>query len=410
MNEIINPSTDLPVMANPSGERSIPIKVIGFGGAGLSIVSRLKPEGWDKVTLAVADTDKRALERVLTVQEKLLLGRNTSKGLGCGGDPEWGKEAAESSREELKALSEGAELLFLVCGLGGGTGGNAAAILAEEAGKRKALVITFAVMPFSFEARRRAQQANEALTELRRVCAAVIPLANDAVLQVIEDDESVQKALTHSDEWVRQGIRSIWSMLFRDALLAIDFSALKRVFKSRGSRTVYSMGRGSGEQRIHEALESLRYCPLMVMPDFARKADHLLVNIIGGSDLSMTNVREIMDAVLERFGRDLHATVGAVVEEGMQGKIEITVLGVNDTGGSRPRSFAGDYVTPTSVAQQAERKNRKGGILSRKQEEFSFASSPKRGYFEETDQNLYQGEDLDVPTYMRKGIRLISLQ
>ena len=410
MSATTSPFDELPPQENPEGERGIPIKIIGLGGAGISIVSRLQAGEWEQVRLAAADTDRRTLERASSVPERLLIGRTETKGLSSGGDPECGRKAAEAAREELKALSEEAELLFLVCGLGGGTGGNAATVLAEEAGKRKALVIAFAVMPFSFEGGRRTAQAQEALGELREACDAVIPLANDAVLQVIDDDESVREALARSDEWVQRGIRSIWSMLFLKGLMPLDYAGLRRVFKARGGRTIYSLGCGDGEQKLEKTVETLRSSPLTAMPDFARKADRLLVNIIGGPDLSMREAKVLMEAVTEQFGRDVDIIMGAVAEESMSGRLEVAVLGVSDTGVRKPRPLSASRAESQQddFPGKGARKRRKSDKSEKNQGEFDLGSFFTRGYFDRTGRNLYQGEDLDTPTFQRRGIKLVQ--
>jgi cell division protein FtsZ len=427
---------ELPLTPELLTDRSIAIKLVGVGGAGSNAVDRLKMENLDRLQMAVINTDYQALSSS-PVQDKVLIWTSVTRGLGAGGDPELGREAAEADREKISAVVKGCDLVFLVAGMGGGTGSGASPIVAEIASEAGALVIAFVTLPFSFEGGRRAKQAEEGLAALRRCCDAVIPLPNDMLLQEGEEGETALDSFARADEWIGRGVRSIWSMLFRTGLINLDFSTLRQAFAQRGGKTLFGLGSGAGENAATEAIESLKLCPLLHTPEFSRKADRLLVNIVGGTDLTLPKVNEMMTAVSEQFGRDSHIIMGAVIDESMQQRVEICVLGTTDIVGRgvmprRPQHAPRGKVTafsptPTPSAPAAAAVPGKAPLppMDRKvaaqtaelplvhettkpvaQDEFTFGEIESRGFFDKTDRNLFEGHDLDVPTYLRKGIKV----
>jgi cell division protein FtsZ len=318
--------------------------------------------------------------------------------------------------------------VFIVTGMGGGTGSGASPLVAEIAAEQGALVIAFVTLPFSFEGGRRLKQAEEGLRALRGVCDAVIPLPNDVLLQMASDNETVLDSFARADEWIGRGVKSIWSMLFKTGLINLDFATLRQAFSQRGGKTLFSLGEGRGEEAVGDAIRSLKLCPLLHTPDFSRKADRLLVNILGGADLSLPKVNEIMTAITDQFGRDSHIIMGAVIDEDMPGRVEVCVIGTSDMGGRgvparRPVVAAGRSRPPlpigprsesvgaapvaAGVTKPAEPEAKATSPVKLAQEEFGFGEIESRGHFEKTDRNLFDGQDLDVPTYLRKGIKIV---
>lgn len=430
-----NPSNELPLEALT--DRDVGIKLIGIGGGGSNAVDRLKMENLDRLQLAVINTDFKALN-ISPVQDKILIGTTVTRGLSAGGDPVLGYEAADADREKISDIVRGTDLVFIVAGLGGGTGSGAAPVVAEVAMEAGALVIAFVTLPFSFEGGRRRKQAEEALAELRAVCHAVIPLSNDLLLQEGTEQTSVLDAFARADAWIGRGVKSIWGLLSRTGLINLDFAALRQAFQQRGGKTLFGLGVGEGENAAMLAFEDLKQCPLLHTPEFARKADRLMVNITGGADLSLTKVNELMTAVTEEFGKEAHVIMGAVIDEELQGKVEVCVLGTTDLGSRnfvrRPAPIAKKtekstppIVTITSSAETGSKPGKasvatEAGTRSPisnasaadpkdkpQQEEFGFGGNDpveNRGSFNKSDRNLFQGHDLDVPTYLRKGIKI----
>jgi cell division protein FtsZ len=414
-------------------DRNVGIKLIGVGGGGSNAVDRLKMENLDRLQLAVINTDFTALSSS-PVQEKVLIGATLTRGLSAGGDPAIGFSAADADREKLAEVVRGMDLVFIVAGLGGGTGSGATPVLAEVATQAGAVVIAFVTLPFSFEGGRRRKQAEDALAELRQVCHAVIPLPNDILLQEGTEQTSVLDAFARADVWIGRGVKSIWAMLSRTGLINLDFSSLRQAFQQRGGKTLFGLGVGAGDNAALAAFEDLKQCALLHTPEFARKADRLLVNITGGPDLSLTKVNELMNAVTDEFGREAHVIMGAVIDEAMQGRVEVCVLGTTELGGrnfarrippprkpekpaatsttASPESnptvtttvTAGGSKPPAAAPAQAAHAQKPA------QEEFGFQgeTAENRGSFGRSERNLFDGQDLDIPTYLRKGIKVVA--
>ncbi|WP_221030969.1 cell division protein FtsZ [Actomonas aquatica] len=431
-------ASELPLAApaNALNDPDVSIKVIGLGGAGGNVVDRLKMENLDRLRLAAINTDLQALNSS-PLEEKVLIGSAITRGLGAGGDPDLGFDAAESDREKIAEVVRDCDLVFLIAGMGGGTSSGAAPIVADVASEAGALVIAFVTMPFSFEGGRRGKQAEEGLLALRRSCDAVITLPNDILLQEASEGETALDSFARADAWIGQAVRSVWAMLFRTGLINLDFATLRQAFHTRGGKTLFGLGQGEGPDAVAQAIASLDMCPLLATPEHARKADRLLVNIVGGTDLKLSKVNEIMSAVTERYGRDSHVIMGAVIDEDLQGRVEVCVIGTSDIGGrlpprrpssSRGRSNAGAaspvgvrvadiarVETPEPAAASGATEVEKAGAKARgkrpaadeSQNEFFFQNlAENRGHFERTDRNLFEGQDLDVPTYLRKGIKI----
>lgn len=412
-------SSELPLTHEVLTDRSIAIKIVGVGGAGSNAIDRLKMDNLDRVQLAVINTDLQALSSS-AVQEKVLIGGTVTRGLGTGGEPDSGREAAEADREKIAAVVKGCDLVFLLAGLGGGTGGGATPVVADVATKEGALVIAFVTMPFSFERGRRLKQAEEALTALRRGCDAVIPLCNDVLLQECSDSAGVKAAFAQADGWIGRGVKSIWSMLFRTGLINLDFATLQQVFQSRGGKTLFSLGAGEGPDAVAQTVESLKLCPLLQMTETTRKPDRLLVNIVGGADLTLPMVNELMTAVTEHFGRESHVIMGAVIDEGMEHRLEVCVVGTTDVGNRSQPPWRARAARGGAAAAAREPNEKPAGTAAApftppdsapaektEQNEFLFGEVEDRGHFDKTDRYLFGGQDLDVPTYLRKGVKIV---
>lgn len=414
------------------------IKIIGVGGAGTNTVDRLQLHESGKAQLAAINTDAQALA-ASPIPEKVMIGRSVTRGLSTGGSVELGKKAAETDSAAILNLVSGMDLVFILVGLGGGTGSGAAPIVARAARDQGALVVAFATQPFSLEGGGRLEVAEEALGELRRHSDAVIPLPNDLLLQQAAEDATVLDAFEQADAWIGCGVRSICSMLFETGLINVDFATLRKAFCAEGGKTLFGLGRAEGDDFVEKALEDLAMCPLLHTPEYARKADRLLVNIIGGTDLGIAHVNKIMAAVTERFGSKADTVLGAVIDDSLRRAVEICVIGTTDVGGrgsyvrkpsktlvNKPKppapkpfpeieerepelsiSDKGSRSKSSSprVHQSKLRRSKEDMLID--QEEFLFVSEQEqRGYFDKTDRNLFEGEDLDVPTYLRRGIRV----
>jgi cell division protein FtsZ len=427
-------------LINGLPDRQASMKIVGVGGAGSNAVDRLKMEDLGQVPLAVINTDAQALSSS-PVEVKCMIGKGLTRGLGTGGDPELGAAAAEADIGAINRIVGGTDLVFLLAGIGGGTGSGAAPVVARCASDAGALVIAFVTLPFTFEGVRRQKQAEEGLALLRKTCDAVIPLPNDILLQQLDDDASVLDAFEKADDWIARGVKSIWAILSRTGLINLDFASLRQVFSHKGGKTLFGLGCGEGRNWVQEGINDLMLCPLLHTPEFSRRADRLLVNIVGGPDLGISHVNKIMSAVNEHFGKDAHVAMGAVIDEAMAGKVEICVLGTTDVN-IRPGIFQRKVAAvralepavfkplrpslpeperidpePVGAPLQVSAEAAGAGTLAPKavgrvggrveQEEFLFKDAGKRGFFDSTDDTVFKGENLDIPAYMRRGIRIV---
>jgi cell division protein FtsZ len=436
----IPPAADSLVPGNLP-EDSLRVKIIGVGGAGTNAVDRLQldDEG-ARLHLLAINTDAQALNSS-PLAEKLLIGRSLTRGAGTGGEPEVGKKAAEADVERIGKILQGIDLVFILAGLGGGTGSGAAPVVAQAATKAGALVVAFVMLPFSSEGARRRQIAEQALVDLRGTCDAVIPVPNDLLLQHLDADATVLDAFSQADTWVSRAIRSISAILFHTGLINLDFATLRRAFTPRGGKTLFGLGQGSGPDCVAQALQDLMLCPLLHTPELSRRADRLLVNIVGGPELSLARVNEIVAAIAEKFCSRDQTVLGAVIDERLTGKLEICVIGGTDIGSrlpsrrtappglrattpaggkpaiedddeDAPQLFPEDATTTGTANSRAVHASKlKGGKAGKtedeEQNEFHFVDKDEqRGYFDQTERNFFDGEDLDVPTYLRRGVKL----
>lgn len=416
-------TNELPGEAGP-----ISVKLIGVGGAGTNIVDRLMLSHTPGIELAAVNTDQQSLADSPT-RHKLCIGKSVTGGLGAGGDVEIGREAALADIEAIDALVKDVDLLFLAAGLGGGTGTGAAPVIAEQALKQGALVIAFVALPFSIERAKRANTAQEGLLRLREVCNAVIPLPNDLLIQESESGASLLDAFSKADAWIERAVRSIYLMMTKTGIINLDFAQLRQAFAKRAGKTLFGLGNGSGPDAAVQAVEDLKLCPLLHTPEFSKKAEHLLVNIVGGAELSIDDTQMIMEAVVESFGADASIAMGAVIDEELGDQVEICVVGTSDVSSvpmmrvarrkiaSAPpvkaepvvasSEQAAPYGAEAAVSKSKARPATHVRSSKLEQHEFSFTDTEPKGEFENSTGAVFEGQDLDSPTYLRKGVKIV---
>mgnify|MGYP001464730438 CR=1 FL=1 len=407
------------MFSGQSDENGMRVQIIGVGGAGSNIVDCLSLEisGLGNCDFAVVNTDRAALENS-PIDEKCLVGRKVTRGLGTGGEMELGQQAADQDRDTLRNMMSNPDIVFVVAGLGGGTGTGAAPVVAEVASSLEALVISYVTVPFTFEGGRKKSLADEGLVKLRKASDAVIPLPNDVLLQGDDGDSSVLKAFAQAKDWIRTGIEAILSLIWKTGICNIDFSTLRNAFVERGGKTLFGVGSGSGESAATKALENLMLCPMLRTPENSLKADNLIVNITGGANLGMIEVTQIMNYLHNEIGGGENTAMGAVIDENQGDSIEIFILGTTNLNRSIKMKNAPAVEPEDLFTEKKTKKNKKGKGADRgqedllaaetTQEEFGFLETldESRGFFDKTEKNLHNGEDLDIPTYLRRGIKI----
>ncbi len=349
----------------PEVTPSARIIIIGVGGGGGNAINSMVRSKVDGVEFIAINTDAQSLYNSQATK-KINIGKAVTKGLGAGANPAIGKSAAEESSEELKAAMEGADMVFIVCGLGGGTGTGGAPIVASLARELGILTVGVVTKPFSFEGMKRQNQAAEGLAELKENVDTLITIPNDKVLSIIDKKTPVLDAFMIIDDILRQGIQGISSIITDNGLINVDFADVKSVMHNAGS-ALMGIGFGTGENRAIEAARAAIDSPLLELK--INGARGILLNITGGADLSLYEVDEAAKVITEAADPDANIIFGAVIDESYTGEVKCTVVA---TGFSEQSQTKGSPITPQM---------KRLGLNSRME------------------------EDLEVPAFMRKTLK-----
>lgn len=303
--------------------RSANMKVVGIGGAGGNAVNRMIDEDLEGVEFISANTDAQALEKSCS-QITLQLGKKLTRGLGAGARPEIGRQAVSESADDVRAALEGADLVFITAGMGGGTGTGAAPIVGEIARELGALTIAIVTRPFSFEGKKRMRQAEQGLAELRRTVDTTIIVPNDRLLAVVGKGTSFRDALKKADEVLLNATQGISDLIRVSGDVNVDFADVRTIMSCRGAALMGS-GFGEGDHRAIEAAQEAVSSPLLDEVSI-RGAQGVLINITGGMDLAIDEVTQISTIIQEEAGDDAEIIFGAVHDREMDGKIRVTVI------------------------------------------------------------------------------------
>lgn len=303
-------------------EKSAVIKVIGVGGGGCNAVNRMVEAGLKGVEFIAVNTDRQALNRCLA-ETKVQIGEKLTRGLGAGANPEVGQKAAEETLDEITALMDGTDMIFITAGMGGGTGTGAAPIIAKAAKDMGILTVGVVTKPFSFEGAKRKKQAELGINFLKKYVDSLVIVPNDKLLQNCERNTSMLEAFQMADDVLRQGVQGISDLISDFALINVDFADVKSVMTDRGVAHM-GVGRGTGEKRASDAVKAAIESPMLETTIQGAKA--ILLYVAGGYDLGMLEVSEIASLVEEQADRDCILIFGAAVDEEMKDEIAITVI------------------------------------------------------------------------------------
>lgn len=307
----------------PEIETFAKIKVVGVGGGGGNAVSRMIDAKIRGVEFVVINTDAQALHNS-KAQEKIHIGKNLSKGLGAGMNPEIGRQAAEENRDEIQEMLKGADMVFVTCGLGGGTGSGAAPIVAETAKEIGALTVGVVTRPFSFEGAQRRAIAEEALINMKERVDALITIPNDKLLSIIDRKTTLVNAFRIVDDVLRQGVQGISDLITKPGIVNVDFADVRAIMEDSGS-ALMGIGIASGENRASEAAKAAINSPLLDLSITGAKG--VLFNISGASDLGMLEINEAANIITENIDPNAKVIFGAVSDDQLKkGEIQITVV------------------------------------------------------------------------------------
>ena len=320
-------------------DNSAVIKVIGVGGGGCNAVNRMMEADLKGVQFIAVNTDKQALNRC-KAETKVQIGEKLTRGLGAGGNPEVGQRSAEETLEEITDLLEGSDMVFITAGMGGGTGTGAAPIIAKASKDLGILTVGVVTKPFSFEGKKRKDQAELGLSLVKKYVDSLVVVPNDKLLQNCEKNTSMLDAFTMADDVLRQGVQGISDLISDFALINVDFADVKSVMTDRGIAHM-GTGHGSGENRAKDAVKSAIESPLLETTIGGAKA--ILLYVSGGYDLGMLEVNEIASLVEEQADREAILIFGAAVSENMNDEVAITVIATGFEAGLTPENSYGNF-------------------------------------------------------------------
>jgi len=375
-----------PVFELEETRDSAKIKVIGLGGGGSNAINRMMEARFTGVEFIVANTDSQAL-RFSPAPLKIQIGARLTQGLGAGADPEVGKNAALEDREQIKKMLEGADMVFVTAGLGGGTGTGSAPIVAATAKELGILTVAVVTKPFAFEGRRRAQQAEQGLTELRGVVDTLITIPNQRLLAVVDRGTPLVEAFKVADTVLLQAVQGISDLILVPGLINLDFADVRTIMAGMGM-ALMGAGIGKGENRALDAAQKAVASPLLdeTSIDGARG---ILINFTGGSDLSLHEVEEAARIVQEAAHEEAHIIFGAVIDPSLQDEVRITVIA---TGFSERK----ESTQPSGKVVDLPRPARPGVPTTKDWRRRVPADIRAEGEAEPTE------EDLDVPAFLRR--------
>lgn len=298
------------------------IKVVGVGGSGGNAIQRMITAKLRGVEFVAINTDSQALANN-DAPIKIQIGKDNNRGLGAGGDPESGRKAVEENKDEVYEALKGSDMVFVTCGMGGGTGTGAAPFVAEISKELGALTVAVVTKPFTFEGHRRRKIAELGIQELKDKVDTLITIPNDRLLQVIDKKTSLFDAFGVVDDVLRQGVQGISDLITLHGIINVDFADVKTIMQDAGS-ALMGIGRGSGDNRAVEAARAAIDSPLLDMSIDGAKG--ILFNITGGTDLGMYEIDEAAKTITEAADEDANIIFGAIIDEAMQGEVKITVI------------------------------------------------------------------------------------
>lgn len=425
----------------PAG-RTFTVKVIGVGGAGCNAVSHFTGEPLIGVGLAAMNTDAAALARS-PVANKIHLGVKTNRGLGAGGDPERGRAAAEEDAVRIREFCAGADLVILVAGLGGGTGTGAGPVIARLARESGALVLALAILPFECEGSRRQRQANMGLADLKAAADAVITLPNEKVKQLADEKTSFLEVFRMTNELACQGVRGLWQLLEKPGLINVDFADLCAVLQGKHSEGLLAVAEARGDNRAREIVNRLLAHPLSDGGSILSEAGSVLISLASGPNLTMTEVEHVMEQI-RRQCEHAHLIMGTALEETMGDALVVTLVASRRHGGvgenstracetpaapkendcdlkqhlidaSAPSRASSRCVPPPPKAtpEVTEHLARQQGGLGSRRKNASLLRQGllpleivSKGRFQNSQPTIHGGQDLDLPTYIRRNVAL----
>jgi cell division protein FtsZ len=382
---------------NPPVETFANIKVVGVGGSGGSAVNRMIASNIRGVEFIAVNTDAQALHHS-TAHKKIHIGRNTTRGLGAGMDPDLGLKSAEESEDDIFKHLEGADMVFITCGLGGGTGSGAAPLIADIAREVGALTVAVVTKPFTFEGLQRREIAERGLEKLFDKVDTIITIPNDRLLQIIDKKTSLLDAFAIVDDVLKQGVQGISEVITVPGLVNVDFADVKAIMNNAGS-ALMGIGRASGENRAEEAAKAAIDSPLLELS--INGATGVLFTITGSSNLSMFEVNEAAEVITASCDPAAKIIFGAVIDESLGEDVKVTVIATGFKGTGEASKMESIRLQPKinypeNFSKKVEERTVKQAFKMKKEEPEEIAEAVPKSREE---------EELDIPAFLRKKLR-----
>ena len=419
-----------------SADQNPAIKIFGIGNAGISMMQRFVDCGLHGVEFIAVNTDPASLLGSSATQ-KIHLESKLLRGMGTGGDPERGQAAAEEAQAKLKEVCQGAGIVFIIAGLGGGAGTGISPVLARVAREAGSVVLGFVTTPFDCEGKRRQSAAQEGLEAMREAADGVICLPNQKIFKLIDENTSVVSTFKLIGDLMAEGVRGVWRLLAHPGLLEVHFADFCALIRDQHMESSFATTEAIGATRSREAIDKLLAHPMLDGGQMLADSDAVLVSLIGGTDLTMTEVNRVMQEIQERCD-GAHVMMGAAIDDRFCERLALTVIVARkgeapDANAERVRTKPEELETqllsraatakpksrlvppapelPPEKVEQLLSRQRPAGTRGRK------ASAKMRqgqlpleiiskGRFDKSEPTIHMGEDLDVPTYIRRGISL----
>jgi cell division protein FtsZ len=363
------------------------IKVIGVGGGGNNAVNRMIDHGVEGVEFIAANTDAQALN-LSKAETKLQIGGKLTRGLGAGANPEVGKKAAEESREQLEEILQGADMVFVTAGMGGGTGTGAAPVIAQVAKDLGALTVGVVTRPFSFEGRRRSTQAVSGIEALKNNVDTLIVIPNDRLLEIVDKNTPMLEAFREADNVLRQGVQGISDLIAKPGLINVDFADVKTIMFNKGS-ALMGIGIATGENRATEAAKKAISSPLLETS--IDGAHGILMNITGGTNLSLYEVQEAADLVTNAADEEVNVIFGSVINEDLKDEIIVTVIATG----------VDENKKPEQPVRQRPAINQNQTAATRANDDNVHTKEP----MQQQSRPRQEEDILDIPTFLRNRNR-----
>jgi len=427
--------------AAPASQKNISIKVFGVGNAGRNVIEQMMRGGLPPSAFVAVRSDPQA-PGMTSAGETLHLQAARLRGLGTGGDPDRGRAAAEEHFAKLKSLCEGVQVVFIVAGLGGGAGTGISPVLARAAAESGALVLAFVTTPFECEGSRRQGLAQQGLDELKAAADGVICLPNQKVLKLIDENTSVLETFRITNGLLADGVLGVWRLLRHTGLIEIHFSDLCSLLRDRHAESSFAVAESAGPARSREVLDKLIAHPMFEGGRMLGESESVLVSLLGGPDLTMAEVNRVMEQI-SRQCEQAQVVMGAAIDECFRDRLAITLIAARKnqqpaeaeerhpcnseeldtqlltrTTTSRPGSRfvpPAPSLPPDKVGEILARQNQgqnRGNGRPRKTSPNKLRQTQlpleiiSKGRFDKSEPTIHHGEDLDVPTYIRRGVAL----